>query len=371
MSVRRGGCRRCDDTTHSRCHLVPKSSTSVRVGSVADLDDDLSLIANGPYDKNGAMAGRFAPSPTGDLHIGNLRTALVAALLAHTTEREFIIRMEDLDLVTASPEFEERQIADLAAVGVVTSAEIVRQSERFELYRNAIDRLTESGDAYPCYCSRREIRAEIEAAAQAPNGNLPDGAYPGTCRNLTTAQRSEREAEGRRPALRLRTSGETYVVDDMVAGRFEGGIDDVVLARADGVPAYNLAVVVDDAVQGIDQVVRGDDLLSSTPRQMHLQRLLGLPTPEYAHVQLVLGDMGSRLAKRDGAITLRELVERGESVSAVRDSIAMSIGCQPAGGHPDPFKMWAAQWSLDSLSRQPIHLADFDLAVSSDDDRPS
>ena len=317
------------------------------------------------------MAGRFAPSPTGDLHIGNLRTALVSALLAYTTGREFIIRMEDLDLVTASLEFEERQIADLAAVGVVTSAEIVRQSERFELYRNAIDRLTESGDAYPCYCSRREIRAEIEAAAQAPNGNLPDGAYPGTCRNLTTVQRSEREAEGRRPALRLRTSGETYVVDDMVAGRFEGGIDDVVLARADGVPAYNLAVVVDDAAQGIDQVVRGDDLLSSTPRQIHLQRLLGLPTPEYAHVPLVLGDMGSRLAKRDGAITLQELVERGESVSAVRDSIAMSIGCQPAGSHPDPFTMWAAQWSLDSLSRQPIHLADFDLAVSSDDDRPS
>mgnify|MGYP003346957355 CR=1 FL=1 len=228
------------------------------------------------------MAGRFAPSPTGDLHIGNLRTALVSALLAYTTGREFIIRMEDLDLVTASLEFEERQIADLAAVGVVTSAEIVRQSERFELYRNAIDRLTKSGDAYPCYCSRREIRAEIEAAAQAPNGNLPDGAYPGTCRNLTTAQRSEREAEGRRPALRLRTSGETYVVDDMVAGRFEGGIDDVVLARADGVPAYNLAVVVDDATQGVDQVVRGDDLLSSTPRQMHLQHLLGLPTPEYA-----------------------------------------------------------------------------------------
>ena len=142
------------------------------------------------------MAGRFAPSPTGDLHIGNLRTALVSALLAHTTGREFIIRMEDLDLVTASPEFEERQIADLAAVGVVASAEIVRQSERFELYRNAIDRLTESGDAYPCYCSRREIRAEIEAAAQAPNGNLPDGAYPGTCRNLTTVQRSEREAHG-------------------------------------------------------------------------------------------------------------------------------------------------------------------------------
>lgn len=325
----------------------------------------LSLPAVGSYDKNGAMAGRFAPSPTGDLHIGNLRTALVAALLARTTGREFIIRMEDLDLATASPEFEKRQIEDLSAIGVTTSREIVRQSERFDLYRDAIAQLMDSGDAYPCYCSRREIRAEIEAAAQAPHGNLPDGAYPGTCRDLTESERADREAQGRKPALRLRTSGETYVVNDLVAGHFEGGIDDVVLARADGVPAYNLAVVVDDAAQGIDQVVRGDDLLSSTPRQMHLQRLLGLPTPEYAHVPLVLGEMGSRLAKRDGAITLRELVERGETVSSVRDAIAASVGCQRAGSHPEPFDEWAAQWSLDRLTREPVHLSGFNLAVES------
>ena len=317
------------------------------------------------------MAGRFAPSPTGDLHIGNLRTALVAALLAETSGREFIIRMEDLDLVTASPEFEDRQIEDLSSIGVRTTLEIVRQSERFELYREAITQLTASGDAYPCYCSRREIRAEIEAAAQAPHGNLPDGAYPGICRDLTASERAEREAEGRKPALRLRTSGETYVVNDLVAGRFEGGIDDVVLARADGVPAYNLAVVVDDAAQGVDQVVRGDDLLSSTPRQMHLQRLLGLPTPEYAHVPLVLGEMGSRLAKRDGAITLRELVERGETVSSVRDAIAESIGCGPAGNHPEPFELWAAQWSLDRLAREPVQLSNFALSVETEDDAAS
>ncbi len=279
--------------------------------------------------------------------------------------------MEDLDLVTASPEFEDRQIEDLSSIGVRTTLEIVRQSERFELYREAITQLTASGDAYPCYCSRREIRAEIEAAAQAPHGNLPDGAYPGICRDLTASERAEREAEGRKPALRLRTSGETYVVNDLVAGRFEGGIDDVVLARADGVPAYNLAVVVDDAAQGVDQVVRGDDLLSSTPRQMHLQRLLGLPTPEYAHVPLVLGEMGSRLAKRDGAITLRELVERGETVSSVRDAIAESIGCGPAGNHPEPFELWAAQWSLDRLAREPVQLSNFALSVETEDDAAS
>jgi len=279
--------------------------------------------------------------------------------------------MEDLDLVTASPEFEVRQIEDLSSIGVRTTLEIVRQSERFELYREAIAQLTASGDAYPCYCSRREIRAEIEAATQAPHGNLPDGAYPGTCRDLTASERADREAEGRKPALRLRTSGETYVVNDLVAGRFEGGIDDVVLARADGVPAYNLAVVVDDAAQGVDQVVRGDDLLSSTPRQMHLQRLLGFPTPEYAHVPLVLGEMGSRLAKRDGAITLRELVERGETVSSIRDAIAERIGCQPAGNHPEPFKLWASQWSLDRLARKPVQLSNFALSVETEDDAAS
>src|SRR6056300_452258 len=157
-----------DDTRHRCHHLVSESAPCALGGLVAGRDVDLSLDAFGPYDKNGAMAGRFAPSPTGDLHIGNLRTALVAALLAQTTGREFIIRMEDLDLVTSSPEFEQRQIDDLAAIGVTTSAEIVRQSERFELYHQTIARLTESGDAYPCFCSRREIRAEIEAAAQAP-----------------------------------------------------------------------------------------------------------------------------------------------------------------------------------------------------------
>jgi glutamyl-tRNA synthetase len=137
------------------------------------------------------------------------------------------------------------------------------------------------------------------------------------------------------------------------------------------VPAYNLAVVVDDAAQGIDQVVRGDDLLSSTPRQMHLQHLLGLPTPEYAHVPLVLGDMGSRLAKRDGAITLRELVERGEAVSWIRDAVAESIGCQRAGGHPEPFELWAARWSLDRLAREPVQLASFALSIEVEDDSAS
>ena len=191
----------------------------------------------------------------------------------------------------------------------------MRQSERFELYRAAIERFRDVGLVYPCYCTRREIRVEIEEAPRAPHVHRPDGAYPGTCRDLTDAERAARERAGRRPALRLRTNGEVIELVDGIAGPFSGAVDDVVLARADGVPAYNLAVVVDDAAQGVTQVVRGDDLLSSTPRQVHLQRLLGLPQPEYLHVPLVLGEDGQRLAKRHGAVTLDDLAAAGWSAA--------------------------------------------------------
>ena len=275
------------------------------------------------------MSGRFAPSPTGDLHLGNLRTALLAAVVARWSGRGFLIRMEDLDRVTSSVEHETRQLADLAAIGVLpdpADAAVVRQSDRFDLHREAIARLDGRGLVYPCFCTRREIRAEIEAAASAPHGPLPDGAYPGTCRDLTATERARRLRDGRRAALRLRTDGEEITVADRLAGEYRGAVDDVVLARSDGVPSYNLAVVVDDAAQGVTQVVRGDDLLSSTPRQIHLQRLLGLPTPEYWHVGLVLGPTGERLAKRDGAVTLRDLAEGGVDAGMVRDALARSLG---------------------------------------------
>ena len=298
------------------------------------------------------MRGRFAPSPTGDLHLGNLRTALVAWLAARSAGGGFLVRMEDLDPVTASHDHAVRQLADLAALGIDHDGGVVFQSERFEWYRAAISTLADDGLVYRCFCTRREIRE----AASAPHGEaLADGAYPGTCRELSTARQMQFEREGRRSALRLRTHGERYQVDDRIAGVYEGGVDDVVLERNDGVPAYNLAVVVDDHLQGVTQVVRGDDLLSSTPRQMHLQRLLGYQHPDYAHVPLVLGPDGSRLAKRHGAVTLADLAVQGVGPADVVAVLAASLGFDQAEGsnHLSTAADLLADFSFDRVVRAP------------------
>lgn len=309
--------------------------------------------------QNGAVAGRFAPSPTGDLHLGNLRTALVAWLAARSGDRDFLVRMEDLDRVTSSEDHERRQLADLAALGIDHDGEVVRQSERFDRYRAEIDRLRAGGRVYECFCTRREIRAEIEAAAGAPHAHLPDGAYPGTCRDLTDEERQARRDAGRSPALRLRTDGESITVHDGLAGEFVGAVDDVVLARADGVPAYNLAVVVDDIAQGVTQVVRGDDLLSSTPRQVLLYRLLGGEPPEYLHVPLVLGADGQRLAKRHGAVTLSDLAADGWSPADVLGALGRSLGLAAPGDavtidvlldRYDPVRLPSRATTLDALT---------------------
>ncbi len=269
------------------------------------------------------MTGRFAPSPTGELHLGNLRTAVVAWLSARADQRPFLVRMEDLDRVQANSDHEAAQLRDLAAIGLDWDGEVVRQSERFHLYDEALDRLTARGSVYECYCSRREIRLQIEAAASAPHG--PPGSYPGTCRDLSDTERAERRATGRPPALRLRTDGQTFDFVDRLVGPTSGSVDDVVLRRNDGVPAYNLAVVVDDGLQAVTDVVRGDDLLASTPRQVMLQQLLGIATPSYLHVPLVFGDDGERLAKSHGATTLRELRDAGTTTAEVVAWIARSL----------------------------------------------
>lgn len=268
----------------------------------------------------GAVAGRFAPSPTGTLHVGNLRTAMLAWLMARRSGRPFLLRMEDLDRVAAAVEHERSQQRDLEAMDIDWDGPVMHQSERFDAYRQALGRLTAAGLTYECFCSRREVR-EAAAAPHGPGERI----YPGTCRDLTETARARRRTE-RPPALRWRAAGEVIDVDDLVAGRFAAPTHDIVLCRNDGVPAYNLAVVVDDAAQGVDEVVRADDLLASTPSQIAVQRALGLPTPRYAHVPLVVGDTGIRLAKRDGAITLHELGASGWTSRAVRSALATSVG---------------------------------------------
>ena len=271
------------------------------------------------------MAGRFAPSPTGDLHLGNLRTAVIAWLAARARPARFVLRMEDLDRHQSSIEHERSQQHDLAALGLDWDGPVLRQSDRFDRYDDAIDELERNGWLYECYCTRREIREQIAAAPAAPHGAVP--AYPGTCRNLTALQRSRRSDEGRPAALRLRGDAAHVEFVDRLHGVVGGVVDDVVVRRNDGVPAYNLAVVVDDDEQGVDQVVRGDDLIPSTPAQVHLQRLLGLATPTYVHVPLVVDEQGRRLAKRQGSvITLADLRAAGVTTDAVIDWILVSLG---------------------------------------------
>ena len=289
-------------------------------------------------------AGRFAPSPSGDLHVGNLRTALLAWLFARASGRRFLVRVEDLDRVR--PGARERQLADLAAIGLDWDAEPLSQSGRLAHYDAAIAGLAARGLTYECFCTRREI---LEAAT-APHA--PDGAYPGTCRKLDTEQVHARRATGRPPAIRLRAQVAEFTVVDVLAGEYTGQVDDLVLRRGDGVPAYNLAVVLDDAAQGIDQVVRGDDLLSSTPRQAYLASLLGLPVPEYAHVPLALNAAGQRLAKRDGAVTLEDLAAAGHDAADVLGAMASSLGLAEVGERVDP-ALLLTRFNPARLPREP------------------
>ncbi|CAM2985021.1 tRNA glutamyl-Q(34) synthetase GluQRS [Skermania piniformis] len=290
--------------------------------------------------------GRFAPSPSGDLHLGNLRTALLAWLFARSTGSRFRLRFDDLDRVR--PGAAQRQRDDLAALGIDWDPPVWRQSERASAYADAITDLADRGATYECYCTRREIQ-------QAPSApHAPPGAYPGTCRNLSAGRRAELQADGRRPALRLRATVDEFTVIDDLRGRYTGSVDDLVLRRGDGVVAYNLAVVVDDAAQRIEQVVRGGDLLASTPRQAYLASVLGLPPLRYAHVPLVLNADGRRLAKRDGAVTLADRRARGQSPAEVRRALSHSLDL-PA---TDTIEQLLTAFDPDKLPRSPWRYTD-------------
>lgn len=293
-------------------------------------------------------AGRYAPSPTGDLHFGNLRTALLAWLFARTTGRDFFIRVEDVDTQRSSSESAERQLEDLQALGITWDEAPEYQQDKFDNYQRILDRLPH----YECYCSRKDI----QEAASAPHA-IP-GQYPGTCRTLSDAERAakreELKAQGRVPSLRLKAEVSQWTVHDFYAGEYTGDVDDMILRRGGNANqgqdwAYNLAVVVDDASRGIDQVVRGDDLLPSAPRQAYLAHLLGYESPEYVHVPLVLNAEGKRLAKRDGAVTLRDMRAQGVSDADVVEKLGESIGIAGARTVADMVERFDSRL----LSREP------------------
>lgn len=270
----------------------------------------------------GRLPGRYAPSPTGELHLGNLRTALAAWAAARRRGAPFLMRIEDVDSGRSREKWVGSQLADLDAIGIEWDGEPVRQSERHRLYEEAIDRLVGQGLVYECFCTRAEIRE----AASAPHGELPEGMYPGTCRDLTESEREERRRAGRPPALRVRAGAVPVRFEDAVAGPVERVVDDFVIRRNNGDFAYNLAVTVDDADQRIGEVVRGADLLDTTPRQLWLYDRLDLTPPaRFAHVPLMLGDDGQRLAKRHGAVTLGEQLAAGRTATEIRDELAASI----------------------------------------------
>jgi glutamyl-Q tRNA(Asp) synthetase len=267
--------------------------------------------------------GRFAPSPTGSLHLGSLAAAVASWLFARAAGGRWLVRMEDIDTPRVVPGSAEEILAALQRYGLGWDGEVLWQSQRTARYEEALQRLRASGLVYDCACSR----ADLQRAASAPLGAEP--VYPGTCRNGLPPGKAAR-------AIRFRAPDEPIAFDDLLLGRVEENVarktGDFVVRRADGLFAYQLAVVVDDAEQGVTQVVRGVDLLDSTARQIALQRALGYPTPEYAHIPLVTNPDSSKLGKRDGALPLPTLDDERvrETLSAALQHLGIAVPSGPA-----------------------------------------
>lgn len=294
--------------------------------------------------------GRFAPSPSGRMHLGNVFTALMAWLSVRSQNGRMLLRIEDLDPDRSKPEYIDFLRRDLEWLGLDWDEEMPLQSTRNDIYQTYFDRL----DTYPCYCSRSELHA-----ASAPHVSDGKWIYAGTCRNLTP---EERAAKGRTPAWRVRVPEETVRFTDGVFGEYTENLasdcGDFILRRSDGVFAYQLAVVCDDALGGVTEVVRGCDLLSSTPRQFWLYRQLGFSAPRFFHVPLLIAADGKRLSKRERSLDMEHLRQRCRP-EEILGELAFAAGIT-AKNEPVSARELVPLFSFDRLPRENIHLtADF------------
>lgn len=299
------------------------------------------------------VVGRFAPTPSGRMHLGNVYASLLAWLSARSAGGRLLLRIEDLDTRTQSGPWTDLLLDDLRWLGLYWDGEPVYQRDRSERYQAALEQLAARDLTYPCFCSRAELHA-----ASAPHASDGTPIYAGTCRHLSAAEIAER-SRTKAPAIRLRVPGAeepngTIAFNDRVFGPqrqvLERGCGDFLVRRSDGVFAYQLAVVVDDAEMGITEVVRGCDLLSSTPRQIYLQRLLGYPQPTYAHIPLLLAPDGRRLAKRDHDVDMGELRRHFDRPEQLLGWIAARIGIAP-DDTPRSAEELAERFSWDALQR--------------------
>lgn len=309
---------------------------------------------------------RFAPSPTGPLHIGGARSALFNYLLARREKGVFIVRSEDTDLERSSRESEHNILEALRWLKIEWNEGIevggengpYRQTERLDLYREYTQKLIESGHAYYCYCSEEEL--EEERQALIAKGETPR--YLGKCRHLTEERKAQYEAEGRKPVIRFRVpEGQKIVIHDHVRGEviFESdGIGDYVIVKSDGIPTYNYAVVIDDTTMHVTHVIRGEEHLSNTPRQILIYEALGLKVPEFAHISLILNTEGRKMSKRDGDTAVIDYQAKGYLPEAVVNFIAL-MGWAPPG-EEEFFTLEELEkiFSLDRVSKSP---AVFDL----------
>lgn len=299
------------------------------------------------------MTGRFAPSPSGRMHLGNVFSALLAWCSVRSQGGTMVLRIEDLDPDRCRPEYAEQLKRDLCSLGLDWDTEAPPQSTRTAAYAECFDALSARGLVYPCYCTRNELHD-----ASAPHASDGQPIYAGTCRELTPEQRAEKT---KAPAWRVRVPDKTVEFEDGVFGQQSEDLaaqcGDFILRRADGVYAYQLAVVTDDAAQGVTEVVRGCDLLSSTPRQLWLQRQLGFPAPAYFHVPLLIAPDGRRLSKRDRDLDLGVLLQRFAAEDLI-GRLAFAAGLLPKAEAVSAREL-AACFDWSRIKKEPIVIERF------------